>query len=86
MQICSRAHCGKVAVTAAPPAGMTTGQVLLEFPGQFPQVTVTGLAVSNTEAPTSYDATHTAGQLIPAGELVTVPVPTTPTLNVATVP
>jgi len=43
----------KVALTAAPPAGMLTTQVLPDAPGQSPHTTVAELAVSSTEAPTS---------------------------------
>ncbi len=45
-----------------------------------------GVAVSNTELPTAYVAMHVPGQLIPAGRLVTDPLPTTPTLSVANFP
>src|SRR5271170_3157303 len=75
-----------VAMTAAPPAGMVTEHSLPENCGQFSQVTEGPFAVSRTEEFTSYEAMHAPGQLIPAGRLITVPVPITPTLNVATVP
>ena len=72
-----------------PPVGIVIGQVSPDDPGQFPQTTGTWLAVSKTEAPTLKVATHVppvAVQLIAAGRLVTVPRPTTPTANVASLP
>jgi hypothetical protein len=43
---------------------------------------LTVLAVTVTVAPDGNEALHLAGQLIPAGVLVTVPGPTTTTANV----
>jgi hypothetical protein len=72
----------KVAVTVA--AAVTLqGPVLVQLPLQplnvLPEV---GVAVSATVVPFANDAEHVAPQLIPAGELVTVPGPVTDTPTV----
>src|SRR5271167_524472 len=68
---------------------MVTTQVFCPNPlGQFCH-TGTELAVSKTEAPTSKVAMHVppvAVQLMPAGRLVTNPLPETPTANVPILP
>jgi hypothetical protein len=72
----------KVALTVA--AAVTVQAPVPEQPPLQPLKVLpeVGVAVSATEVPFANDAEHVAPQLIPAGELVTVPGPLTDTPTV----